>query len=300
MISLTACNFESNIEKDNGKIKIISTIFPFYDFAKQIAGDKADVSMLLKPGSEPHAFEPSASDILNIKNCDLFLYVGGESDIWVDEILKSTQNINAIRLIDVVEKVEEETVEGMQSEEAEEEGEEETEYDEHIWTSIDNAITISERIKDFLVEIDKTNEDYYQNNFADYKENLVMLKNDFDEMFKNASTKELIFGDRFPFRYFKEEFNLTYYAAFPGCSSETEASLKTVAFLVNKIREDDVKTVFYLENSNHIIAEKLADETGAKIAMLHSCHNVSKRQFDDDITYIDLMRENLKTLKEGL
>lgn len=308
-IFMTACDAKKdNITKDDNRISIVSTIFPGYDFAKQIAGEKANVELLLPPGAESHSYEPSPQDIIKIQNADLFIYVGGESDEWVEKILDSMDTkINVIKMMDVVDVYEEELVEGMQeehdhnTEDHDHDAEEhEHEYDEHVWTSIKNSIKIVDAIGDKLENIDSTNKEYYSKNKNDYEEKLSTLDTKFTDLFNNANSKTLIFGDRFPFRYFVEDYKLNYYAAFPGCSSETEPSTATVAFLIDKVKEESINTIFYIEFSNHNIADTIAESTNAKTAMLHSCHNVSLEDIENNASYYSIMENNYNTLKGAL
>lgn len=308
-IFMTACDAQKdNIIEDDNRISIVSTIFPGYDFAKQIAGEKANVELLLPPGAESHSYEPSPQDIIKIQNADLFIYVGGESDEWVEKILDSMDTkINVIKMMDVVDVYEEELVEGMQeehdhnTEDHDHDAEEhEHEYDEHVWTSIKNSIKIVDAIGDKLENIDSTNKEYYSKNKNDYEEKLSTLDTKFTDLFNNANSKTLIFGDRFPFRYFVEDYKLNYYAAFPGCSSETEPSTATVAFLIDKVKEESINTIFYIEFSNHNIADTIAESTNAKTAMLHSCHNVSLEDIENNASYYSIMENNYNTLKGAL
>lgn len=285
-------------ESDNTKINIVSTIFPSYDYAKQICGDAATVEMLLPPGAESHSYEPSAQDIIKIQNCDLFIYVGGESDTWVDDILSSLDTpVKTIKMMDCVTVVDEETVNGMQEEN---EDEHESEYDEHVWTSPQNAILITKTMTAAICEIDTKNSEYYRQNSSNYIAQLEELDREFADFFATVTNKTLIFGDRFPLRYFVDEYCLNYYAAFPGCSNETEASAATIAFLIDKVKEDHISTIFYIEFSNHKIADSIAEATNTKTALFHSCHNVSQQELDNGATYLSLMKQNLITLKEAM
>ncbi|MDR1712564.1 MAG: metal ABC transporter substrate-binding protein, partial [Coriobacteriales bacterium] len=226
---------------DDGKVNVVATIFAPYDFTRAIAGEKAEISMLLLPGAETHSFEPTPQDILKLQNCDIFIYVGGESDDWVDGILASmdTSKMKIVKLMDCVEVVEEEVVEGMEDEKADEasatgqsaeadDSEEEAEYDEHVWTSPRNAKLIVSRISDALCEVDPANAETYKANTTAYLAQLDELDNRFQTIVDAGERKTIIFGDRFPFRYFADAYGLDYYAAFPGCSTETEASPATV------------------------------------------------------------------------
>jgi len=303
MLSLSVCALFAGGGKDttadNGKPNVVATNFPPYDFARQIAGDKVNLSMLLPPGAESHSFEPSPRDIITIQKSDIFIYVGGETDLWVDRILESvdTSKIKIIRMMDVVDVVEEEIVEGMEEEDEEEE---ETAYDEHVWTSPKNAILIAQAISDALCEVDAANAALFRQNAQRYTAALDELDKQFQAVVSGAKRKTIVFGDRFPFRYFADAYGLTYFAAFPGCSTETEPSAATVAFLINKIRAEKIPVVFHIELSNERMANTISGETGAKKRLLHACHNITKKDFNAGLTYLDMMRQNVKTLTEAL
>ena len=487
---LSACGTSDKpADADNSeKLSVVTTIFPQYDFTRQIVGDKADVTMLLKPGAESHSYEPTPQDIKTIQNCDLFIYTGGENDVWVDDILNSMgdQRPDTLRLIDCVPTVNEEIVEGMEhehdhdhgeivesdikarplsdfagdfqsvlpyfedgtldeyiTEEAEkneksfdemkqeflekrksdyntlsiegnsvsfhtpsgtvsaeyeyqglqtvkdddgditsvwytfqaktpdsgapvylafndhgtgagsheeehEEHEEEIahfhlrygnesvealmgvenwaptfyaadaaadeikealaghsheheeEPDEHVWTSPKNAIEIVDKITSLICGKDPKNDDSYEKNSADYKEQLEQLDASFREVVDSAKRKTILFGDRFPFRYFADEYGLSYYAAFTGCSTETEASAATVAFLTDKVKEEQIPVVFTIELSNGKIADSICEATGAKKMTLYSCHNVTKEQMENGATYLSMMMENVDSLRAAL
>ncbi len=291
-------------EVQDDKISIVTTIFPPYDFAKRIGGDKVQVTMLLAPGVESHSYEPTPQDIIKISESDLFIYAGGESDAWVEGIMDSLdKKVQTLTLMDCVETVAEEQVEGMEAEEEETHGEkesEEIEYDEHVWTSPRNASLIVEKIADSFCVMDVKNEAEYRSNQKEYQKELEDLDRAYQELTDHAVRKELVFGDRFPFRYLADAYGLTYYAAFPGCSSETEPSAATIAFLSKKVKEDQIPVVLYLELSNHKIADAIAEATGVETAMLHSCHNVSKDEVEEGVTYLSLMKQNLEVLKGAL
>lgn len=342
--SLAACapaKQEMKTTENEKAIRVVTTIFPPYDFAKQIAGDKADVSMLLPPGSESHSFEPSPQDIIKVQEADLFIYNGGDSDFWVDEILKSMGDKapTTLRMMDAVSLLEEEVVEGMEPHDHDHDhGHDDKDHDhddknhddkdkdhdhddknhddkdkdhdhdhdhehvmdEHVWTSPKNAIKISEAIASKLSQLDSTNAQYYIENLNAYKEDLSALDKKFEDVVANASLKTMIFGDRFPLRYFAHDYGLQYYAAFVGCSTQSDASAATVAFLIDKVKELKVPYVFHIELSAHKIADTIAESTDTKIALFHTCHNVSKEDFDAGVTYLSLMEKNVETLKEAL
>jgi zinc transport system substrate-binding protein len=256
--------------------------------------------MLLPPGSESHSFEPSPRDIITIQNSDIFIYAGGESDKWIDRIFQSmnTDNIKILAMIDTVEAVEEEIVEGM--EEDEDEDEDEIAYDEHVWTSPQNVVLIVRAITALLCEADPANADFFRQNAAAYINELEQLDAAFNELVSGAKRNTIVFADRFPFRYFADAYGLTYFAAFPGCSTDTEPSAATVAFLIDKIRAEKIPVVFHIELSNERMANTISGETGAKKFLLHSCHNITKRDFDSGLGYLEIMKGNLENLKEAL
>ncbi len=310
---ITGCGSKEEVTENKGdeSLNIVATIFPSYDFASQIVGDRANVSMLLPPGSESHSYEPTPQDIIKIQNCDVFIYTGGESDTWVDGILESmdTSNIKVIKMIDCVPTVEEEIVEGMEIDseheheeehDVEKEGKHEHEYDEHVWTSPKNAISIVQKISEAICQMDEENKNYYEENTLDYVGELETIDREFQEIVAEASRKVMVFGDRFPLRYFADEYGLEYYAAFPGCSSETEPSVDTIKFLIDKVSDEKIPVVFYIEFSNHKTADSICEATGAKALLFNSCHNVSQEDLDKGKTYVTIMRENQANLKEAL
>lgn len=286
---------------DDGKLQIVSTVFPGYDFARAVCGDDADVTLLLPPGTESHSYEPTPQDILTIQNCDLFIYVGGDSDAWVDTILKSMDHpVKTLKMMDCVNTLPEETVEGMESGEEEETPAGTVEYDEHVWTAPANAILITQAIGEELQALDPDDADTLKANTDDYVQQLTTLDQDYKDFFATVSNKTIVFGDRFPLRYFAEEYGLTYYAAFPGCSTQTEPSAATVAFLTDKVKQEKISTVYYIEFSNHLVADSIAEATGAGTALFDSCHNVSQQEMDSGATYVSIMRQNLETLKQTM
>lgn len=282
---------------------IVCTNFPSYDFARQIVGDHADVTMLLKPGAESHTYEPTPEDLITIQNSDMFVYVGGDSDAWVDGVLDSMDNSKrtVFKLMEQVQTVEEELVEGMEETEEEEEGEEEgPEMDEHVWTSPVNAATIVDKMAAAIGKIDPQNQAAYESGAQAYIAKVNALDAQFREVIDHAERKEIVVGDRFPFRYFCDEYGLTYYAAFPGCSTDTQPSAKTVAFLIDKVKEDQIPVVFHIELSNPQMADSIAEATGAKSMLLNAVHNVTDEDFNQGATYVSLMEKNVEALKEAL
>jgi zinc transport system substrate-binding protein len=486
-LSLSVCALFAGGKKEetanSGKPEVVAVNFPAYDFARQIAGDRVNLTMLLPPGAESHSFEPTPRDVIKIQDCDVFIYTGGETDVWVDRILESmdTSKKKIIRMMDAVEVVEEEIVEGMEDdehdhghgefdpakvkdrplsdftgswksgvpflndgsldsyiahrakeagistaeakadlnsawasdydaltitgnmlaignrvaayayrgyeivesdhgasvwykyqisaptngfpeyimfndhgdgneedhhEEHEHEGvahihfkygnagftelleragwagmffdadastgeivetvvghgheEEEREYDEHVWTSPKNAQRIVRVIADALCEVDAADATFFRRNAEAYNAQLAELDREFQAVVNNAKRKTIVFGDRFPFRYFADAYGLTYFAAFPGCSTETEPSAATVAFLINKIKAEKIPVVFHIELSNEKMADTIAEETGAKKLLLHAAHNISKRDFDNGVTFLETQKANVPRLKEAL
>ena len=296
---------------DNTKLSIVTTIFPEYDWVRQILGENqanVDLTMLLDKGVDLHSYQPSADDMVKVSKCDLFIYVGGESDTWVDDALKSAQNKNmkVINLLDVLGNSvkEEEQVEGMQAEEEEEEGEEEgPEYDEHVWLSLKNAKTLCSSIADALCEIDSKNANVYKKNLNEYTKNLDALDKEYQQAVNGAKYDTLVFGDRFPFRYMVDDYFLKYYAAFVGCSAETEASFETIKFLANKVDKLGVTTVLTIEDPKHKIAQTVVEKTkekNQKILALNSMQSVTSDDVKNGETYLNVMQSNLDVLKQAL
>ena len=303
MASLSACS--APVKKKSDKLKIVTTIFPEYDWVNAVLGDKAsdaEVIMLLDNGIDLHSFQPTATDIANIADCDVFIYVGGESDGWVADALSEATNkdMKVINLLDVLgDKVkEEEVVEGMEGEE-----EEEIEYDEHVWLSLRNAQILVREISDVLGEADPDNKDTYTKNADSYIEQLESLDNDYKIVVDNATYKTVVFGDRFPFRYLVDDYNLSYYAAFVGCSAETEASFETVVFLANKVDELGINNVLVIENSKKDIAETIIENTESKsqsILTINSMQGTTSKDAKEGATYLSIMQDNLDVLNEAL
>lgn len=297
---LAACNNAAPSE-DTGRINVVTTIYPPADFASQVGGEYVNVNQLLKPGAESHTYEPTPKDILAIQNCDLFIYVGGESDAWIDDILSSidTSKVHTLKMIDAVDVLAEELVDGMEEESEEGEGEEE-ELDEHVWTCVNNAALITDEICEQLVLIDPEHEAYYKQNCDSYTEQLMALDKEYRDVVSSAKRTEIIVADRFPFRYMAHEYGLSYYAAFPGCSADSEPSARTLSFLIDKAQEDNIPVVFHIEFSSEKIADSVVEVCGAKKSLLHSCHNLSQDEWESGADYISIMTQNLKNLEEAL
>ena len=308
---MPGCGNSTDNTSENKKLSVVTTIFPIYDWAKEIAAntDNTEFTMLLDNGVDLHSYQPTADDILKISKCDMFIYVGGESDEWVNDALKESVNKDmvVINLLDVLgSKVkEEEVVEGMQDDEDEDDGEdeEETEYDEHVWLSLKNAKTLCQYISDKFCEIDKNNKETYTANTKAYLEKLNTLDSEYKKAVDEAAVKTVVFGDRFPFRYLVDDYGLSYYAAFVGCSAETEASFKTIVFLANKVDELGLKSILQIESADGSIAKTIKNNTKSKnqkILTLDSIQSTTSKDIENGTTYISIMKNNLKVLKEAL
>lgn len=283
------------------KLQIVCTNFPSYDFAKHIVKDHGEVTMLVKPGMDIHSFSPSPKDLKAVADSDLLIYTGGDSDEWVGKVLDATGKKpgSVFRMMDAVKLTEEEHTEGMQSEK-EAEKEKDPEMDEHVWTAPANAIEIVKKLNTAISKLDGVHAKEYQKNTEVYTKELTDLDQSFRDVIDHADRKEIIVGDRFPFLYFVKEYGLTYYAAFPGCAKDTEADPKTIAFLIDKVKADQIPVIFHIELSNQQMSRSIAEATGAKERQLNSIHNVTQKDFDAGVTYVDLMKRNVKILKEAL
>ena len=350
--------FDASSE-ENGKLKVAVTLFPYYDFVRQIAGNQVDLQMVIPAGMDSHSFEPTPADIRTIQHADILISNGGTMEHWLDETLAAldTTNMTIVTMMDYVDAVEEEIVEGMEdadhdhdhahvhaaddhdhsnetpeehaahvheaddhdhSNETPEEHaahaheaddhdyvdhdghEEEIEYDEHIWTSPVNAMKLVDVIGDTLAEADPAHADTYHQGAENYKKELEEIDSGFRVVSANRKRNMIVMGDKFPFRYLADEYQLDYRAAFSGCSSDTEPSAKTIAYLIDKVKEEQIPTVYYLELSSHRVSEIIGEETGAEPLLLHSCHNVTRAQFDAGVTYVQLMRQNIENLRKGI
>ena len=299
-----ATGADSTAEKE--KISVVTTIFPEYDWVREIVGgeaDRYDLTMLLDNGVDLHSYQPTAQDIAKISDCDLFVYVGGESDSWVGDALKNMTNkdMQVINLLDVLGNSvkEEEVVEGMQAE-----GEDgDTEYDEHVWLSLKNAKVLCAAIADALETIDPDHAENYAANETAYNEKLEKLDTKYQQMVDQATRKTVLFGDRFPFRYLVDDYGLTYYAAFVGCSAESEASFETITFLANKVDELGLPCVLTIEGAKHRIAETIVENTkekNQKICTMDSLQSTTSETVQNSVTYLKSMEDNLSVLKEAL
>ena len=324
--SLTACTVP--VEKaDDGKLQIVATLFPYYDFARAIVGDRADVTLLLSPGREAHSFEPTPLDAVTISESDVFLYNGGEGEYWVDSMLGAAgENIAVIaRMMDYVDALDEEYVEGMQGadghdhdhehgshddhddhddhdhdHEEDEHDSDEVEYDEHIWTSPKNAVVLCRAVCDAICRADAENAAFYRANCENYCAQLEDLDARFAALCESAPRRLLIFADRFPMLYFCREFGLDYRAAFHGCSGDTESSLATIKFLIDKVEDENIPVVYTIDFGTKKVAAVVSECTGAAIETLYSMQTVSRADFDAGETYLTLMERNFEALRKGL
>ncbi len=284
------------------RLKVAATIFPYYDFVRQIAGDTVDLTLVIPAGMDSHSFEPTPSQMLSLKDADVVICNGGTMELWVQDALEAVESAGqtVVTMMDYLDILEEEVVEGMEVYK-ESDGEEFViEYDEHIWTSPVNAMTIVSVIADTLIGCDPANADLYLENEIAYQEELKALDAAFRAVSDERIRNMIIVAGKFPFRYLADTYDLEYRAAFTGCSSDTEPSAHTIAYLIDKIREDDIPVIYYPELSSTRVAEIIEEETGAEPLLLDSCHNVTRREFDDGATYISLMEQNVENLKRGI
>ncbi len=312
--TFSAC---SGSQKNSEKIKIVTTVFSEYDWTMNVLGDQkdnAEVTLLLDSGADLHSYQPTVADIAKVATCDLLIYVGGESDEWVDDALKNATNQNMI-VVNLLEALgdkakEEEIVEGMEGEEHDhDEGEEhdgeeeEPEYDEHVWLSLKNAVIFINKIASALGKIDKENASAYENNAKNYIGKLSALDNQYEQAVVAAATKTVLFGDRFPFRYLVDDYGISYYAAFVGCSAETEASFETIVFLAGKVDELGLTVILKIESSDGSIAQTIKENTTAKnqkILTIDSLQSATKNEYAAGRTYLRVMQDNLAVLTEAL
>ena len=275
--------------------KIVATNFAAYDFARAVVGDndKVSVDMLLKPGTESHDYEPTPQDIATISNADLFIYVGGESEDWVDKLLDSNEinRENVVRMMDLVDLKKEDAHDGDSND---------IEYDEHIWTSPKNARILVDKIKQKMIYKFPQFKESFEVNAGLYESELEDIDTELSRIVKDAKTTELVFADRFPFKYLVDDYGLTYVAAFPGCAEQTEASSATIAELINKVKSDNLSAVLKIELTSDKLAQTVSEATGAKILTLNAAHNISQEDFDKGIRLVDLMRDNMVVLAEAL
>lgn len=288
------------VAESESPLRIVCTSFPCYDFVRAVADANDEITLLIRPGTEVHAYEPTTGDIMAIADCDLFVCIGGESDVWVDDILDSFGGDapRVLRLIECVNPVAEEEQDQMTRADEHEEHGGGIEYDEHIWTSPLNAGLMVAAVADAMYAL--SNNPAYPENAAAYLMEIAEVDERFAEIVQNGVRREMIFADRFPFLYFVRQYDLEYYAAFPSCSAESEPSAKTLAFLIDRVESDGIPAIYTIEMSNRRTAETIAEETGAEILTFHSAQTVSEREFSAGETYVSLMRKNAEALEKGL
>lgn len=293
LLTLPACKTDE--KNSDEKLKIVASIFPQYDFARELTKGKADISMLVTPGAETHGFEPTVSHMKAIADCDIFIYTGGDSDSWINSLLDSVDNpdMTVISLVDIVK-------DGEDHETHDHSHEGHSHFDEHVWTSPENSIEICNEITRILMEKDPVNADFYETNLERYIKELQSLDEGFREITENSVRNTLVFADRFPLTHFAHHYHLEHFAAFSGCSDDTEPSASTVASLIDKVNAESIPVVFKIELSSDSIAKTVANETDAEILTFYSCHNISKEDFEKGETYISLMEKNIESLKTAL
>lgn len=299
------------------RLNVVTTLFPYYDFTRQIAGGQVELTLVVPAGMDSHSFEPTPADMRTIQNADVLIRNGGEMEHWLDEVLSAvdTSEMTVVTMMDVLDPVEAEQVEGMEDA-GHEHGAEPVRaqedyidydghesligYDEHIWTSPVNAGKLAAAIGEVLEQKDPANQAVYEQRANDYLGKLDVIDAGFREVSQARKRNLIVVADKFPFRYLADEYALDYRAAFTGCSSDTEPSARTIAYLIDKMKEEQIPVVYYLELSSRRVAELIGEETGAKPLLLHSCHNVTRAQFESGITYIELMEQNIENLREGI
>lgn len=317
LFAITAGTVACGTKQGNDdRLHIVAAVFPLYDWTREIIGDDAqntELTLLVDNGTDLHSYQPSASDLINISTCDVFLYVGGVSDSWIEDALKNITNpdMQVVNLMEVLgsSAVEEEIVAGMQHSHEEHDAEEHehdhenSAYDEHVWLSLNNAVLFVNHISKVLETADADHAEVYRNNASAYTGRLKVLEEAYRSTVEQATADTLLFCDRFPFRYLTEDYGLKYYAAFPGCSAETEASFATIAFLAEKLEELQLPAVITIEGSDNKIAETVIQNTATKnqrIVSLDSLQSVSRKDIENGITYLSVMEENLSVLKQVL
>lgn len=283
---LCLCSCQAEPTQKSGKIKVVTTIFPLYDFVRAVGGDRVDITLLIAPGTEVHSYDPKPSDIRAIYEADLFTFIGGESDSWVNTLLEEKE-INTLKMYDSVNLIEEHDHHHH-------------EYDEHIWTSPENAVLMVESIFKALSHIDKEKKAVYRENADKYIAQIKAVDSELERLVDTAQNPFILVADRFPFLYLAERYGIEYEAAFGGCAVSTDISIKTMSSLVKVCEERKLKYAYFTEMSNKNIAKALSEQTGVKLLELHSAHNVTKDDFRNGVTYADIMRRNLNALKEGL
>lgn len=324
-LALAGCGQGSDSrEPGNGNtgerpLKVAATLFPYYDFARQIGGDVIDLELIVPAGMDSHSFEPTPADMRKFEEADVVILNGGVMEHWAQQVLESVgrEDQTVVFMMDYVEAVEEELVEGMEesghshshgaSHDGHEEGhfhddghQEDIEYDEHIWTSPVNAIRFVEVITRVLCQEDPDHQAEFEAGRDRYVKELEEIHEGFCQVAADRKRNLIVVGDRFPFRYLADQYGFEYRAAFSGCGTDTEPSARTIAYLIDKVTQEGVPAVYYLELSSHRVSEIIGEETGAVPLLLHSCHNVTRSELESGVTYVELMRQNIENLRKGL
>lgn len=295
--------FGGNKNKSNAKYKVVASNFASYDFLRAIIGDNKDVELtfLIGPGKEAHSYDPTAKDLIKIQEADLFVYVGGEMEQWSDKVIDSldTSKMEIMRISDFVERIEEKEVDGAEEHEEEHEHEEGA-FDEHIWTSPANAIKMVNALEEAMEKLDSENANTYKENAEKYISQIKEVDSKIQNIVDNKVRNRLIFADKMPMQYFMDYYNLDVSAAFNGCSTEVDPSAKTIAYLQNKVKEENIPVILYIELNPGTVAKTIADETGAKAMQIQTLHNLSLDDFNNGETWVSLMTRNIDVLKEAL
>lgn len=315
LVLSVGCAAKPAAQEDDGRLRVVCSLFPYYDFVRAIGGEYVDAQLLVPAGRETHSFEPTPLDVIKVSRADVLIYNGGHGEYWVSEILGSAgEKIpTVVCMMDHTEALEEEIVEGMEvhehhhhheddhDHETEDDGHhEEIEYDEHIWTSPVGSKELCRTIYEALCAADPAHKDAYAANLAAYLEELDALDEAFRQVVAEGQRNLLVFGDRFPLLYFCKTYGLDYRAAFHGCAGDTEPSLETLKYLIDKVNSEQIPVVYTIELSSQKIADAIAESTGARVETLHSCQTISRQEFDNGETYLSLMWRNVDALKEGL
>ena len=285
------CSCGTEVVTDSDKLSIVTTVFPYYDFACEITAGKAQVTQLIPPGAEIHDFDATPKDILKIQIADIFIYNGGESDEWVENVLESIDSdVKVMCMFDYADLLYEEDIEHNKGDE----------YDEHIWTSLSNDKRLVKAISEEIINLDNGNKAFYKSKTDDYLKKLNELDSSFKSTVKVSARKPMVVADRFPLLYFVKEYGIEFESVFPGCTSETQPSIKTVTKLINYVRSNEVPVVFHIDNSSDSLARTICEDSSAKIETFYSAHNITREQFESGTTFISLLELNLKSLKEAL
>lgn len=305
-MGLVGCNEKKEIDNTEYELNIVTTLFPYYDITRAIIGQVEGIGleMAVAPGQDSHSFEPTPAEIIKMEEADLFIYNGGEIETWVDTVLDSFENNNQTQ-VEMLEAADGIQLVCAEEHSHDEHGHEEHEHthdemDPHIWTSPANAIVITEVICETLCKIMPEKEETFKKNANDYIKQLEGIDTEIREIVDNGSSKELVFADQFPLIYFANEYGLEYHSAFPGCGHDMEPSVQDICSLIDIVKEENIKAIFHLELSSQKVADTICEDTGAVKLQFNSCHNVSQKQFDEGVTYVELMRENVINLKQAL